>query len=470
MIITTLRQASKLLGLLLVGAIVTLATAPTVNVLAAPNDPEIPASEEDLKSYINDTAWYDPTIAACVKHRVAAVDADQIQANNAKIIIGIAKTYDLGRKGALIGLMTSLQESNLRNHANDGSWPGGEYADTGLKEISMSFPHEDVGNDHDSVGIMQQRPTTGWSTFGSGINREVIGQLMNPAYAAQAFFGTPPGAKLPDGLTHPGALKKGLQNVENWENLAPGVAAQKVQVSAFPDAYAKQQDKAQWFLDQYWESAGAIPLPVPIDGAATSFSRNSLCIGAGGVSSVLAKIEEYAWPDYCKRNSSSCPGYDKPITKRAPAEGNSPSTRYAAAVERTRKAGGYTGWGCYGGGVDCGAFVTIVMRDSGADPNYNSGPTGNTTQQLAYLRRSSGAGGKYTKLNPATKNDLKGGDIAIRETGQFGGRAGHTFFYVGGELGDDFHGESASASACERAGMASPTDDIDMYEWYRMNY
>src|SRR3954471_19918547 len=42
----------------------------------------------------------------------------QIQENNAKTIIGIAKTENLGRQGALIGLMVSLAESGLTNLPN----------------------------------------------------------------------------------------------------------------------------------------------------------------------------------------------------------------------------------------------------------------------------------------------------------------------------------------------------------------
>ncbi|KAF2440149.1 hypothetical protein P171DRAFT_435939 [Karstenula rhodostoma CBS 690.94] len=40
-----------------------------------------------------------------------------------------------------------------------------------------------------------------------------------------------------------------LKRVKSWENLAIGVAAQKVQVSAFPDAYNKHVANAKKVCD-----------------------------------------------------------------------------------------------------------------------------------------------------------------------------------------------------------------------------
>jgi hypothetical protein len=217
-------------------------------------------------------------------------------------------------------------------------------------------------------------------------------------------------------------------------------------------------------LEQLWDNSPAVPLPIPV-AAAGSEESNNICLSGGGKDVILQKIFEYAWPDYCRSGSSTCPGYASPVTKKGDQEGLDNDTLYAAAVNRSK----YKGDGCYGGGVDCGAFVTIVMRESGADIEYNTGPQGNTTQQLEYLQRNSAPGGKYRLV--ADTEELVGGDIAIRKEGQFGGLSGHTFFYVGnitGPNGEKFNGDSASASQCGRAPMAGPKDTRSEYYWYRM--
>jgi hypothetical protein len=76
-----------------------------------------------------------------------------------------------------------------------------------------------VGYDHDSVGLFQQRPN--WGT---------VDQLMDPRESARRFY-----AK--------------LVTIPRWEQLAITVAAQLVQVSAFPDAYAKHQSLAEQIVD-----------------------------------------------------------------------------------------------------------------------------------------------------------------------------------------------------------------------------
>lgn len=211
-------------------------------------------------------ALYDPNDLGCAGSGVVAgtitAGADQIA--NAKIVIGIAKTLNLGQQGALIGLMVGLTESGLKNYANTGVPVSME------NPVWLALPEpRPLGRDHDSVGIMQQRPTTGWSTFaergGDAAlgNKDAVWQLMNPAYAAQAFFGSPPGANMSS------ALSKGLQNKPGWQTMAPWLAAQAVQASGFSDGsnYKEKQPAAQSMLNEHWNSAPAIPLPVPLTGA-----------------------------------------------------------------------------------------------------------------------------------------------------------------------------------------------------------
>jgi len=134
---------------------------------------------------------------------VAGLNAHQMA--NAGIIIAVAKKRKLSQRAMLIGVMTSLQETQLHNVANDNM------------PASLKIKHSGTGHDHDSVGIFQQRPSSGWGS---------IPELMNPSYAANAFFGK-------------------LERVSGWEKMALTVAAQSVQGSAFPDAYAKHEARAR---------------------------------------------------------------------------------------------------------------------------------------------------------------------------------------------------------------------------------
>jgi hypothetical protein len=79
--------------------------------------------------------------------------------------------------------------------------------------------------DRDSVGLFQQRPSAGWGT---------VEQILDPVYAAEAFFG---GDKPPS--------PPGLVDINGWDSMPYTVAAQAVQVSAFPDAYARHEDTAR---------------------------------------------------------------------------------------------------------------------------------------------------------------------------------------------------------------------------------
>lgn len=130
---------------------------------------------------------------------------------------------------------------------------------------------------------------------------------------------------------------------------------------------------------------------------------------------------------------------------------------YKKAIDLAIANGEYVGGGPYPG-IDCGGFVTRVMRDSGIDPDYNSAQ-GNTDAQLAYLENSP----EYVELTSVTPSELEPGDIAIR--------SGHTYMYVG-QI-DGFETTIASASIsysytnwrAPMAGKELPADPN--YQWFR---
>lgn len=412
-----------------------------------------------------------------VRTNFEEVEGTEIQNQNARIIIGIAKTYNLGQRGALIGLMTGLAESNLTVLSSDAV------------PISKESPHaqDNKPGDNLSVGLMQQQVTTGWSTFGNGVdNRDVVFQLMDPVYASQAFFGIPEGAILPEGLFNDGsALKKGLQSKDNWDTRDPWVVAQEVQVSAFDGRpreannfsnvyggnYKAKQAQAESFMAELWESSPKVALSISVSGGETPPPSTQGCVVSGALRELVAS---YAWPQYRDPD-------DDAVYAIQQTEG------YQAAVRIACIEGLYVGWQsngrhCVRGaggevvdksqytGNDCGAFVTRLMQNS-IDPEYNL-DAGNTEGQLQYLiDNSSGGASKYQEITSqvhSNPNFRAFGDIAIRNNFF----TGHTYMFIGDFPG--FTGDIVSASGGwsgplgDRAPMAG-TDSSDDYRWFRFN-
>jgi len=132
-----------------------------------------------------------------------------------------ARDAGLGVAAAIIGVATTLVES--------GS-PLKMWANNAVPE-SLSFRHDAVGSDADSIGLFQQRQA-GWGT---------VEDRMTPFKSAGMFFDR---------------LKQ-----FDWENMDPGAAAQKVQVSAFPDRYAQQMDEAKALVGRagVYDTGGILP-------------------------------------------------------------------------------------------------------------------------------------------------------------------------------------------------------------------
>lgn len=139
------------------------------------------------------------------------ITVDHRQLARAATIVNVAAdTPGAGRRGARVAVMAALTESGLRLLANT-SVP-----------TSTTFPNDGSGSDHDSLGLFQMRPSTGWGT---------VRELMDPTYQVAAFFGGPTGPN--HGSPH------GLLDIPDWTALTDGQAAQAVEVSAYPDRYAR---------------------------------------------------------------------------------------------------------------------------------------------------------------------------------------------------------------------------------------
>lgn len=111
------------------------------------------------------------------------------QAANAATISAVGTTRGMPERAVTIALATALQESALRN-----------------------IQH----GDRDSLGLFQQRPSQGWGS---------PAQIMDPVYASGKFY------------DH-------LAEVPGYSRLPLTVAAQRVQRSGFPQAYAKHEPDA----------------------------------------------------------------------------------------------------------------------------------------------------------------------------------------------------------------------------------
>jgi hypothetical protein len=120
------------------------------------------------------------------------------QMSNAKAIVDAGQALGLPPRAWVIAIATSIQESNLIDLGNLG-----------------------YSNDHDSLGLFQQRPSSGWGT---------PDQILDPTYAATAFY-------------------QALVNVPGWNSLPLTVAAQTVQVSGYPSAYAPHEAQAGYMID-----------------------------------------------------------------------------------------------------------------------------------------------------------------------------------------------------------------------------
>lgn len=162
----------------------------------------------------------------------------------------------------------------------------------------------------------------------------------------------------------------------------------------------------------------------------------------GSKQALIETIKKYTQPEY-----------HSPVYKTKTPE-------YAAAIEKAVTNGEYVGGAEGSPGIDCGGYITRIMRDSGYDPDYNKS-NGNVPFQKQYLDQQV-AIGKYEKISGVTSNTskLRFGDIAISDS--------HTYMYIGDAI-PEFKGNSVSASVAppERAPMASNVYNLSGFSWYR---
>lgn len=161
-------------------------------------------------------------------------DLSDEQRTNAATIIGVAKNMDAPPRAWLIALATAMQESTLRN-----------------------LDH----GDRDSLGLFQQRPSQGWGS---------PAEVRDPVHSTTIFL-------------------QRLTEIPGWEALPVTVAAQTVQRSAFPDAYAKWEGLAEQLVGQL---AGVAAIPTASCGTA----QLAQGVAASAIAFALHEVgKPYVW-------------------------------------------------------------------------------------------------------------------------------------------------------------------------------
>ncbi len=179
------------------------------------------------------------------------------QKANARTVIGVGKGAGVPQYGWVIALATAMQESTL---------------------VNLDY------GDRDSLGLFQQRPSQGWGT---------AAQITDPVLASKAFYGVASHTPNP-----------GLLDIAGWQSMSVTQAAQKVQRSCCPDAYAKMGD------------AGARHRVPRVGGAEHSVTEFST-----------------GWLPTCGEQGSSCGGR-RPICGGHAARAKSSRTRDSSPLRR----------------------------------------------------------------------------------------------------------------------------------------
>lgn len=162
----------------------------------------------------------------------------------AKQTVAIGEAMGVPEQGIVIALVTVSRESTFQM-----------YASSNVPD-SLNYPHDAVGSDHLSVNQFQQQVTL-WGDTAT---------LMNPVTANRLFY-------------------EHLLAVPGWESMPITVAAQTVQQSGLPDAYAEHEPLARTLYAQFKGSGADLPAA---DRAALAGAAAAETVGSGAATTGCA--------------------------------------------------------------------------------------------------------------------------------------------------------------------------------------
>ncbi|MCS5524685.1 NlpC/P60 family protein [Curtobacterium flaccumfaciens pv. oortii] len=167
--------------------------------------------------------------------KVGPYSGDQVK--NAAAILSIGQQRGLTQHAQQTALMAAMTESTLNNLS---------------------------GGDRDSAGLFQMRPSQGWGTHA---------QVTDISYAINLFY-------------------ERLVKVPGWDSMSPGEAAQAVEGSAFPDAYATKAANAVEMMNAL--SGVTVSTVSQTTEGATCTAGAAAGAAAGGTNTALAAGEQPA--------------------------------------------------------------------------------------------------------------------------------------------------------------------------------
>lgn len=157
--------------------------------------------------------------AACAGAGGPVLELDDEQSRNARIVVSVGQRFAVGEHGLVVALAAAAQESLLR---------------------TLDYGHAS------SIGMFQQQDW--WGT---------VAERLDPLISSEMFF---TGGRVVTGL-HGDGEEPGLLDIDGWQQMTVTQAAQAVQRSAYPDAYAQWEDDARAWLAAITGSPAPGPTP-----------------------------------------------------------------------------------------------------------------------------------------------------------------------------------------------------------------
>lgn len=276
---------------------------------------------------------------------VAGLSAEAME--NAAIIMTVGEEEGIPARGQMIALMVAMQESQLGDHPSTNSADG-----------------------NGDAGVFQQRQLPGW--YGT------LEQVTDVSYAAKVFYKGKTVTKEYEGGAGPkGYHIPGLTNIDGWETMPRTVAAQRVQRSAFPRAYAEHEDTARQIMSALSD------VDVTID---PSVAGSGLCDGAGGAAGTEVSGD-----------------VQKKVIEAA---------RSTIGTPYVFGAGDWNGPA--GGGQDCSGLTTYAYAEAGI--------------RLPRVARGQWAALRSYEVQPS---EIQPGDLIFESWGRVGADVSHVTIYIG---------------------------------------